>query len=303
MAAALLDDVGANEDPTTGQGIYDAYIVQAPWLPPVFQGLESLTQRIKEEDDYINFMDINPASRSAVSFEGEVRALPLDTDYISLGWRQDIFENEQIKSEYFANWREELIVPDTIEELVIVSERLNGRHDYNNDGVMDWGFCLTPQTNYFQAFLAPVLQTNLKECEKSKDGGYACRGSDTGQNIFFDVDTLNPLTDNDGYRYAVELYSRFVMASNCQEQIPKGEKCDRKTAFPTGRCAGVISMPGTMTELLGGKYAPPPDKRMDGILSEGEYWGRRKVFPGSRKVVDWRREGRPLVDCAGDSAL
>ena len=105
----------------------------------------------------------------------------------------------------------------------------------------------------------------------------------------------------EGYRYAVEMYSRFVMASNCQEQTKNGEKCNRKTAFPTGRCAGVISMPGTMTNLLkmGGKYAPESAQLMEDVLEEGEYWGRRKVFPGSQKVVNWNKEGLPLEDCAG----
>lgn len=302
MGAALMDDVGKNEDDTTGQGIFDAYIVQAPWLPPIYKGLKSLSQYIKENDEYIQFSDINQASRSAVSFEGEVRALPLDTDYIALGYRQDVFENPEIKQAYYATWGDDLKVPNTIEELVEVSERLNGRFDYNNDNETDWGFCLTPQTNYFQAFLAPVLQTHLNECEKNAEGGYKCLGADTGQNMFFDVDNMEPLIYNDGFRHAVELYSRFVRASNCQSQTPNGEKCDRKTAFPTGRCAGVISMPGTMTKLLseGGKYAPPPEKRMDSVLAEGEYWGRRKVFPGSRKVLNWNKEGLPLEECKGD---
>lgn len=159
---------------------------------------------------------------------------------------------------------------------------------------------MTPQTNYFQAFLATVLQTNLNECEEvSGTGSYDCQGADTGQNMFFNVDTFEPLIFNEGYRYAVEMYSRFVMASNCQEQIKNGEKCSRKTAFPTGRCAGVISMPGTMTNLLreGGKYAPDPAQLMESVLPEGEYWGRRKVFPGSRKVVNWKKDGLPLEDC------
>ena len=93
------------------------------------------------------------------------------------------------------------------------------------------------------------------------------------------------------------------MSSNCQSETAAGGDCDRKTAFPTGRCAGVISMPGTLTKLLqeGGEYAPPPELRMDSVLPEGAYWGRRKVFPGSRKVVDWMTPGHPLVDCA-DSA-
>jgi len=297
MAQALIDDVGKNDDENTGQGIYDAYIVQAPWLPPVFRGLQSLQQSIKDNEEYINFSDINPASRAAISFEGEPRALPLDTDYIALGWRQDVFD--KYADAYENMYGEPLKAPDTIEELVDVSEKLNGKFDYNNDGEMDWGFCLTPQTNYFQAFVAPVLQTYLRECEKQGEE-YLCTGMNTGQNMFFDVDNMEPIIFNDGYRHAVELYWRFVRASNCQEQTPKG-KCDRKTAFPTGRCAGVISMPGTMTSLLleGGKYAPPPDLRMDDALAEGEYWGRRKVFPGSRRVLNWNKKGRPLEDCEG----
>jgi len=182
---------------------------------------------------------------------------------------------------------------------VDVSEKLNGKFDYNNDGIADWGFCLTPQTNYFQAFLAPILQTHLQTCDVV-DGKKVCDGLHTGQNMFFDVETMEPLIHNEGYRHAVELYWRFIRASNCQAQTAAGEKCDRKTAFKTGRCAGVISMPGTMTNLLkeGGKYAPPPEERMDAeVLSKDEYWGRRKVFPGSRMVLDWNKPGRPLVEC------
>ena len=70
--------------------------------------------------------------------------------------------------------------------------------DYNNDGVDDWGFCLTPKTNYFQAFLAPVLQTHMREC-KQVDGGFDCSGADTGQNIFFDVNNFDALIFNVSY--------------------------------------------------------------------------------------------------------
>ena len=58
MGDALIQDVGENNDDTTGQGIYDAYIVQAPWLPPVFKGLKSLSEYIKNNDEFIDFMDI-----------------------------------------------------------------------------------------------------------------------------------------------------------------------------------------------------------------------------------------------------
>jgi ABC-type glycerol-3-phosphate transport system substrate-binding protein len=190
MAQALIDDVGLNNREDSGQGIYDAYIVQAPWLPPVYEGLKSLSEYIKENEQYIQFMDINQASRSAVSFDGEVRALPLDADYIAMGWRQDVFNKHA--SEYLEKYGEELKVPTTIDELVDVSEKLNG-FDHNGDGEPDWGFCLTPQTNYFNAFVAPVFQTKLRE----KCTATACdNGAYTGQNIFFDVDTFEPLIFN-----------------------------------------------------------------------------------------------------------
>ena len=62
-------------------------------------------------------------------------------------------------------------------------------------------------------------------------------------------------------------------------------------------------MPGTLTSLLseGGKYAPTPENRMDEVLAEGEYWGRRAVFPGSKKVLDWESVGRPLVECTEEA--
>ena len=78
-----------------------------------------------------------------------------------------------------------------------MSEKLNG-FDHNGDGEPDWGFCLTPQTNYFNAFVAPVLQTHLRECMESSNGEVTtCNtGEYTGQNIFFDADNFEPLIYN-----------------------------------------------------------------------------------------------------------
>ena len=72
----------------------------------------SLSQYIKENDEYIKFTDINQASRSAVSFDGEARALPLDADYIAMGWRQDVFTKHA--EEYKEKYNEELKVPTTM---------------------------------------------------------------------------------------------------------------------------------------------------------------------------------------------
>lgn len=302
MAEALVRDVGSADragSSDSGEGIYDAYIVQAPWIPPVVDGLQSLTPFIRENARYVNYQDINPASRSAVSFNGTVRALPLDTDYIAIGWREDVFVKHGLPPE----------PPRTIDELVELSERLNGL-DHNDDGEPDWGFCLTPQTNYFYAFVAPIFQTNLRECH-SIGNEMKCNGAHTGQNLFFDAETFEPLIRNPGFKHALKLYHRLIQSSNCQTQTPLGQKCDRKTAFPTGRCAGVVSMPGTLTNMLkeDGKYAPRPRIGDDGTvlwkpgmdLGEGRYWGRRADFPGSKRVVSWTAPGTPLVKCDSDA--
>ena len=255
-------------------------------------GLENLTPLIRKNADTVKFLDINPASRSAVSFNGTVRALPLDLDYIAIGWRQDVF--------YKHNVPPELSPPRTVQDLADLAEMLNGL-DHNNDGEGDWGICLTPQVNYFYAFVAPILQTALRDPKT---------GTQTGQNMFFDSNTFEPLIRVPGFRSALELYWRIIRASNCQDQLVNGEKCDRKTAFPTGRCAMVLSMPGTLTNMLrnGGKYAPRPRTNentgevvwdvSDMPLGDGgTYWGRRAPMPGSSIVQDWSAEGYPLVSC------
>ena len=194
----------------------------------------------------------------------------------------------------------ELSPPRTVQDLAQLAEMLNGL-DHNDDGEGDWGICLTPQVNYFYAFVAPILQTALRDPKT---------GTQTGQNMFFDSDTFEPFIRVPGFRSALELYWRIIRASNCQDQLANGEKCDRKTAFPTGRCAMVISMPGTLTNMLrnGGKYAPLPrtDENTGEIVwdvndqplgEDGTYWGRRAPMPGSSIVQDWSTEGYPLVSC------
>jgi hypothetical protein len=182
MAKALLEDVGSNDDPDSGQGIYDAYIVQGPWVPAAYMGLKSLNKLIKANQDVIRFDDINSASRAAASYGGSVVALPLDSDNIAAAYRQDLLNKYQ--SWYQEKFNEPLLPPNTIEEMLTISERINGQ-DHDGDGVADWGFCMTPQTNYFQAFLAPIFTVNEKDASGS-----------TGQNIFFDTDTFEPLIHN-----------------------------------------------------------------------------------------------------------
>ena len=110
-------------------------------------------------------------------------------------------------------------------------------------------------------FVASLLQTSVYECPEPTsaeegEGAPQCDpASPTGQNIFFNVDSMEPLILNPAFREAVDIFNRIAKSSNCQEQLNAGKeswafKCNRQAAFREGRCAGVLSMPGTMTRML-----------------------------------------------------
>ena len=83
MSDAVFRDVESS-------GLFDAYIVQGPMIPQVVSA-QNLAPFVKRDAEYVNWLDINSASRDAVSYNGTIRALPLDTDYIALGWNEEVF--------------------------------------------------------------------------------------------------------------------------------------------------------------------------------------------------------------------
>eukprot|EP01147_Barroeca_monosierra_P005467 gene5467-7168_t len=290
MEADLRSDVGVRYQradgsifETNGAGIYDAYVVQPPWLPAIVDGLANLSPWIAANPE-IRWTDVNSALRKAVSFNNTVRALPLDTDYIALGWRQDVYD------------RFGLDPPETIQQLVKHSALLNG-YDHNGDGEPDWGFCVTPQVNYLYAFVAPLMQTNTKACETP---GQPCTGPDTEQNLFFNARTFEPFLDHPAMKEAVRLFSQLLQTSNCQSQLKEFGTCNRLTAFRTGRCAGVLSMPSTLTQMLLPDGAHSISVLRDNTfwqpkLGTDEHWGRRIRFPGSDVV--YNPETKQLERC------
>eukprot|EP00808_Paulinella_micropora_P018061 g22921.t1 len=298
MEDALKADLGTyykgpngTEYEKTGAGVYDAYIVQAPWLPAVENDLENLGPMIGSTPQ-IGWSDISEIARQSLTWNNTVRALPLDSDYVALGYRADVF----------AKWGKS--PPETLQELAELSEFFNGK-DHNDDGIPDFGFCLTAQVNYYMAFVAPFLQMTTTTCEPNSK---KCDDTETEQNIFFDAHTMTPLIYNQAFRAAVDLFYRVAKSSNCQEQLKVEKyafKCHRQSAFKAGRCAGVLSMPGTMTSMLrpwdhGGSNSPRRTNVNGTVIWTpenvgGKHWGRRMRFPGSTHV--WDRSVDALVPC------
>ena len=107
------------------------------------------------------------------------------------------------------------------------------------------------------------------------------------------------MDSQEGFRYVFDLYYRFIKSSNCQDS----SDCDHIIDFPTGRCAGVLSLSDMMTPLLLDSIKPRVNKNGTVVwspgqnLAPGEHWGRRSVFPGSSKVIDWSDPKRPLIKC------
>mmetsp|Transcript_19961 Transcript_19961/g.25912 ORF Transcript_19961/g.25912 Transcript_19961/m.25912 type:complete len:1073 (-) Transcript_19961:150-3368(-) len=289
MATEVVNDAGAG-----GAGIFDAYILELPWVIPVADKMQDLSNLITQNIKDIKWSDINENSRKAVTFNESVRALPLDTDYVAIGYRQDVYDKYNLQP------------PNTIEEMAEQSEFLYGL-DHNDDGVADWGFCLSGQANYFFAFVASVFQT-----------GFQMPKEEDVVNMFFNTTNFEQIIgDNEGFRYVVQIYERILRTSNCVEQIRRGERCDRRPAFKTGRCAAVISLPGTMDRMIlpessGGTLSPRRyADTLPNATSVGETgdivwtpslntstpncWGRRARFPGSSRV--WNAVTKTLVEC------
>lgn len=234
--------------------------------------------------------NVNEASKNALSYDGSIKGVPMDTDYVAFGYRSDVFL-----------WNDVPNPPESLEQLVDIAEQLNGK-DHNHDGVADWGFCLTGQVNYFYAFVGSILQR--KGCISGDETGTPNENCD---NIFFDTKTFEPLIKNPGFKHAVKLFHRYLRASNCHVGINASTTgyCDRKTAFPTGRCAGVISMPGTLSKILGpdswASYGMN-DNLLAGNLTlsdlEGQHWGRRMHLPGAANV--WDRSSNTIAACSAE---
>jgi hypothetical protein len=54
-------------------------------------GLENLSPFIAAYPE-MRWNDVNAALRDAVSFSNSVRALPLDSDYVAVAYRQDVYD-------------------------------------------------------------------------------------------------------------------------------------------------------------------------------------------------------------------
>jgi len=132
MKEKLTPDLASGE----GNGAYDVIVVDKQWVGEFVSAdwLWSL-------EDYITRDNFDTSVYVPAMFDmmGEVNGttymLPFYNYSSGLLYRTDIFENEDFKTEYLAEFGEELKVPETVEEYVKVAKNLT--KDSDGDGEID----------------------------------------------------------------------------------------------------------------------------------------------------------------------
>jgi len=231
---------------TSGAGIYDVYHIQPTFLPKTLPNIENLSPWIRQYDQSVKWSDVNPLSRKAVFFNSTVRALPLDTDYIAFGYREDLLQKYGKEK------------PETLEEMVELAEFMQGK-DLDGDGEDgDFGMCTNYNTWTLYSLFLPMMITGT-------DFGRCIPPSSCltiEENIFFNATDMEPFFNTTAFRKALTLLRRLIIASNVWSdekygcRTGNGWNCDRKKAFMTGRCAMFFSLPGTTTRMINGRNRP-----------------------------------------------
>lgn len=248
-------------DLSTGTNSFDAFVFAPQWMVDFIEPgwLEPLTDRI-EGDEQIQWDDIAPFFRDfSATYKGEIYTIPLDGDFQMIYYRTDVLEEIGMEP------------PSTWEEYVSVAEAAHGI-DMNDDGVEDSGSCISKKKGaqaYWMiwSFAAGYLQSQ-----------------GTGQGSFFTLEDLEPLTDNDAFRTALENYTASTQFAPPDEiNLDVG---DTRSLFTSGRCALSVDW-GDI-----GTLAIDPETS----VIQGK-WGAA-VLPGTPQVLN--QETMAFEDCNAD---
>jgi multiple sugar transport system substrate-binding protein len=182
--------------------------------------------------------------------------IPLDGDFQMVYYRTDLLEAEGLKP------------PETWEDYLAIAQKFHGK-DLNGDGVPDFGSGIAKRRGaqsywMFWSIAASFLQSQ-----------------GTQQGAFFDVDTMEPLTMNEAFERALEIYKETGKYGPPDEL--NWDVGDSRAAFVTGRCALTLDWGDIGTLAIDPEQSKVKDKVGAVIL------------PGTKEVLD-RKAGK-LVAC------
>lgn len=245
-------------DWATGTNSIDVGVFASGWAVELADGglLADLTDFV-EADPNIAIDDIAPYFREFnQKIEGRTRLITIDGDFQMVYYRTDILGDLGLEP------------PRTWDEYLEIAAATNGQ-DLNGDGTADFGSCMFKKRNA-QSFFAIM----------SVAAGYL-QTQGTGEGIFFDTDTMEPLVNNDAFAEALRVYKatgEFGPPDELNHDIG-----DTRDLVLSGRCALAIDW-GDIGPLSIDESTSSIKDKVGAV-----------VMPGSRRVLD--RATGELVDC------
>jgi multiple sugar transport system substrate-binding protein len=245
-------------DIATGTNSFDAFVFDPQWMgdfvPPGY--LEDITDRVKA-DQALKWDDIAPFFRDfSASYKGRTYTIPLDGDFQMVYYRSDLLKKDGVQP------------PATWDDYLAVAQRYHGK-DLNGDGKADYGSCIAKKRAAQSYWMSWSIAGSYLQAEG------------TSQGAFFDVNTMKPLVNNEGFAAALDIYKKTTQYAPADElNLDVG---DTRGLFTSGRCALSVDWGDIGTLAIDKKTSTVQDKVGSVIL------------PGSKRVVD-RATGR-LVDC------
>lgn len=248
-------------DVATGTNSFDAWVFAPQWMVDyIVPGyVEDLTDRIAN-DPALEWDDIAPFFRDfSASYGGHTYTIPLDGDFQMVYYRSDLLEQAGLEA------------PKTWEDYITIAKTFHGQ-DLNGDGDPDYGSCIAKargQQSYW--FIISVAGAYLQS-------------QGTSQGAFFDNDTMAPLTNNEAFAKALDVYAETTKYGPPDElNLNVG---DTRSLFTSGRCALSMDWGDIGTLAIDPETSTVQDKVGAVIL------------PGSTQVLD--RATGSLVDCTAE---
>jgi multiple sugar transport system substrate-binding protein len=245
-------------DAATGTNAFDAWVFAPQWMGDyIVPGyVEDLTDRVAS-DPAIEWEDIAPFFRDfSATYGGRIYTIPLDGDFHMGYYRTDLLEEAGLEP------------PKTWEEYLEVAEFFHGK-DLNGDGDPDYGSCISKKRAaqaywFIYDLAASMIQTQ-----------------GTGHGAFFDLETMEPLVNNEAFAKAMEIYKESTKYGPPDElNLDVGPT---RALFTSGRCALSLDWGDIGTLAIDPETSIVMDKT--GAI----------ILPGSAEVLD--RATGTLVPC------
>ncbi|SHM76625.1 extracellular solute-binding protein [Gracilibacillus kekensis] len=111
---------------TTGSGAFDVATIDTIWLPALYEGLEPIQDIVTDEIS----ADLFPGLIDGATIEDNVYGLPTWTNSKILLYRKDLFEDENNKSAFEAEFGYELAPPGDWEQYKDIASFFGNNEDY-----------------------------------------------------------------------------------------------------------------------------------------------------------------------------